>query len=77
MILELNGIVSKEEDLVEAPKILDESRVSMMRYYKDTGGIYFYLEKYGRQVYDDRIVEPLKDPSDKASAFTTRLLYVV
>lgn len=36
LILEANGIVSKEEDLVEASKILDKSGVSMMRYYRDT-----------------------------------------
>lgn len=31
LILELNEIVSKEEDLLEAPKILEEFGVSMMR----------------------------------------------
>lgn len=46
MILDLNGIMSKKEYLVEAPKILDESGVSMMRYYKDTDGVYYYLERH-------------------------------
>ncbi|CAI8597995.1 unnamed protein product [Vicia faba] len=67
MILKINGIKSKEEDLVEAPKILDECGVSMMRYYRDTDGMYYYLEKSGRKVYDDKIVEPIKDPSNETS----------
>lgn len=36
LILKTNGIVSKEEDLVKASKILDKSGFSMMRYYRDT-----------------------------------------
>ncbi|KAI5397880.1 hypothetical protein KIW84_063625 [Lathyrus oleraceus] len=65
MILEINRIMSKEEDFEEAPKILDESGVSMMIYYRDTNGVYHYLEKYEQNVYDDKIVEPVKDPSDE------------
>lgn len=41
LILEVNEIVSKKEDLVEAPKIFDEFGVYKMRYYKDTHGDYF------------------------------------
>lgn len=55
LILELNGIVSKEEDLVEAPNISNEFGVSMMKYYKDSDGV------YDIQVYDDRIVKSMKD----------------
>lgn len=68
MILELNGFVPKEEDLVEVPKILDESGVFMMRYYWDTNDIYYYLEKSDRKVYDDRIVELVKDHTDEVGA---------
>lgn len=39
IILEINGIVSKEEDMVEALKILDEYRVSMTMYYRDTNNV--------------------------------------
>lgn len=45
LILELNGIVSMEENLLEAQKILEKSRVSLMRYYRDKDGVYYYLEK--------------------------------
>ncbi|CAI8592039.1 unnamed protein product [Vicia faba] len=66
MILEINGVVSKEEDLVGASLIMDEYVVSKMRYYRDTTGMYYYLEKYGRKSYDDQIVEPKKDSNDEA-----------
>ncbi|XP_050919155.1 uncharacterized protein LOC127136662 [Lathyrus oleraceus] len=46
-----------------------------MRYYKDIDGVYNYLEKSGRKVYDDQIVEPVKDPSYEASASGTGLLF--
>ncbi|KAL5057062.1 hypothetical protein RYX36_028666 [Vicia faba] len=45
-ILEVNMIVSKEEDLTRAPKILDYGGVSKMRYYKDSNGDYYYLKEY-------------------------------
>lgn len=54
--LGVNCIVSKKEDLVKAPKILEESRVSKMRYYRDTDCDYYYIEEYGRKIYDDNIV---------------------
>ncbi|CAI8600464.1 unnamed protein product [Vicia faba] len=76
MILEINGIKSKEEDLVEAPKIMDEYRVSMMRYYSETDGVYYNIGKYGRKVYDDKIVERVKDPSYEASGSSFGLLPV-
>lgn len=66
MILEINGIASKEAALVEAPKILDESVISKMRYYRDSKGDYYYLEQSGRKIYDDKVVEPTKDPFVKA-----------
>lgn len=70
MILEINGIMSSKDDLVESPKVLDEYGVSMMRYYRDTDGVYYYLEKSGRKIYDDKIVKSLKGPSNEASVFT-------
>lgn len=72
--LEINGIVSKEEKLTEAPKILDYGGVSKMRYYRDSNGDYYYLEEYGRKIYDDKVMEPSKDPFVEApgssSSFT-------
>lgn len=49
----------------------------MMIYYRDTNGVYYYLEKYGQNMYDDKIVEPVKDPSDEAGASGTRLLFTL
>ncbi|KAL5054387.1 hypothetical protein RYX36_035069 [Vicia faba] len=57
MILEHNDIKSKEEDLVGSPIYVDESVVSKMQYYRDSYGIYFYLEKSARRVHDDKVVE--------------------
>ncbi|KAL5072979.1 hypothetical protein RYX36_011963 [Vicia faba] len=74
--IEISGIKSKEEDLVEVPKIMDECRVSMMRYYSETDGVYYNLRKYGRKVYDDKILEQVKDPSYEASRSSSSLLSV-
>lgn len=38
MILELNRIVCKEEDLIESPKILDYGGDAKLRYYRDNNG---------------------------------------
>ncbi|CAI8592780.1 unnamed protein product [Vicia faba] len=73
-ILEVNGIVSKEEDFVEDLTIMDEYRFSMMRYYIYIDGVYYYLEKSGRQMYDDRIMETVKDPSNEVGASSYGLL---
>ncbi|KAL5053598.1 hypothetical protein RYX36_034280, partial [Vicia faba] len=54
---EINEIKSKEEGLVGAPLSLDESLVSKIRYYRDTYGIYYYLNKLGRKIYDDKVME--------------------
>lgn len=62
--MEINDVVSKDEDLVEAQKFLDEYGVSVMVFYRDTNGFYDYLESYGRKVYDDQIVESVRDPSN-------------
>lgn len=52
--------------MTEDPKILDYGGVSVMRYYKDPiNGSYFYLEEFGRKVYDDKIVESPRDSSVK------------
>lgn len=32
-----------------------------MRYYKDTNGEYYYLEDSGRKIYNDKIVELVKE----------------
>lgn len=47
--------------MLEAPKILEESEVSMMIYYMDTNGVYYYLEKLGRKIFYGQIMEPKKD----------------
>lgn len=77
LILELNGVMSKEEDILEAPKILEESRVSMMRYYRDKDGVYYYVEKPNRKVCDDRIVGPEKSSTNKASSSDVGVLFAV
>lgn len=61
MILRLSGIECKDEHLTESPKILYYGVVAKMRYYKDLNGDYYYLEDSGRQVYDDKIVEHVKE----------------
>lgn len=61
MILELNVIVCKEKELIESPKILDFGNVLKMRYYRDSNEDYYYLEESGRKIYDDKIVEPVKE----------------
>lgn len=65
LILNVSGIVSKEEDMVESQKIMDYYGVSKMRYYRDPDGDYYYLGEPGRHVYDDKVVEPIKNPSDE------------
>lgn len=67
LVLEVIGIKSKEEDLVETHKIMDHCGVYKMGYYTDTNGEYYYLKESSRKVYDDKIVEPVKDPSDEPS----------
>lgn len=53
----------KENDLTKDHEILDYGGVSKIRYYMDSiDGSYFYLEVYGKKVYDDKIVEPTRDP---------------
>lgn len=76
LILEVNGIVSKKEDLVEAPKILDESIVSNMRYQRDTNADYYYLEESGMKIYDDKVMEPVNDPSDESSGSSSSFLSI-
>lgn len=44
MILQLNGIEWKDEELNESPMILDYGAVAKMRYYKDLNVDYYYLE---------------------------------
>lgn len=61
MILELNGIVCKEEELVDSPKILDYGGIAKKRYYKDTNGDYYYLEDSNRKIYDNKVMEPVKE----------------
>ncbi|KAL5054383.1 hypothetical protein RYX36_035065 [Vicia faba] len=60
MVLELNGIKPKEEDLMGAPICIDESVVSKMRCDTYSDGIFYYLEKSVRKVYDDKVVESRK-----------------
>ncbi|KAI5442053.1 hypothetical protein KIW84_011209 [Lathyrus oleraceus] len=68
-------IVFKEVNLVEAPKILYYSGVSKMRYYMDIDGDYYYLEESGKKVYDDKVTDPINDPSDEAGGSSSGLLY--
>lgn len=44
MILQLNGIECKDEDLTESPKILDYGVVAKMIYCNDLNGDYYYLK---------------------------------
>ncbi|KAI5422239.1 hypothetical protein KIW84_045634 [Lathyrus oleraceus] len=57
MILEINRIVSKEEDLTEAQKIIDYGSVPKMRYYRDSYGDYYCLKEYGWKIYNDKLDE--------------------
>ncbi|CAI8612604.1 unnamed protein product [Vicia faba] len=75
LILEVNDIVSKLEDRLKAPKIMDYFGVSNMRYYRDTNGDYYYLEEYSQKVYDDKIMDLIKDPSNDASGSFSSLLF--
>ncbi|KAL5057831.1 hypothetical protein RYX36_029435 [Vicia faba] len=63
------------EDRLKAPKIMDYFGVSNMRYYRDTNVDYYYLEEYSQKVYDDKIVDPIKDPSNDASGSFSSLLF--
>lgn len=76
LILDLNGIVSKEEDMLEAPKILEESEVSMMICYMDTNDVYYYLEKLGRNIFYGQIMEPKKDSIVESGSFDVGVLSV-
>lgn len=69
IILELNDIVCKEEELTESPKILDYGVVKKIRYHRNTNGDYYYLEDSGRKIYDDKIVDPIKEAAETASPF--------
>lgn len=67
------GIKCKEQELTESPKILDYGDVSKMRHYMDLNGNYYYLEDPGRQIYDDKIVEQVKETADTVGPFATGL----
>lgn len=43
---------------------------------EQTLDVYYYLEKSGRQLYDDQIMVQMKDPSDEADASGTGLLSI-
>lgn len=61
-ILEVNGIMPKEDEDFFTPNILNYGGVSKMRYYRDSEeGSYFYLEESGIKVYDDKIIDPSVD----------------
>lgn len=53
--LELNGVTSAEEDLVEASKLVDSTAIKLMCYFQDDNGVYYYLDNIGRYVYEDII----------------------
>lgn len=59
-ILELNGVTSAEEDLVEASTLVDSTAIKLMRYFQDDKGVYYYLDNIGRYVYEDIIYFPEK-----------------
>lgn len=46
-----------------------------MRYYMDIDGDYYYLEESGKKVYDDKVMDPINDPSDEAGGSSSGLLY--
>lgn len=56
MILQLNDIECKEEELIKNPNILDHGIVVKMRYYMDLSGEYYYIKDSDRKIYDDKIV---------------------
>lgn len=62
--------------MVEAPNILDEYGVSMMRYYRDTDNLYYYLEKLGWKVYDGKIMELEKSFTNHVGSSGVGLLSV-
>lgn len=61
MILQLNVIKCKYEDLTESPKILDYGVAAKMRNYKDKNGDYYYLKDSGWQIYYDKILKHVKE----------------
>lgn len=52
MILHLNGIECKEEELIESPK---------MRYFRDLIGDYYYIEDSGKKINYNKIVKHGKE----------------
>lgn len=55
MILHLDGIECKEEELIESPK---------MRYYRDLIGDYYYLEDSGKKINYNKIVKHDKEAAE-------------
>lgn len=47
----------------------------MMRYYCDKDGIYYYLEKLGRKVYDGRIVGPEKSSTYEVGSYDVGVMF--
>ncbi|KAL5055995.1 hypothetical protein RYX36_036677 [Vicia faba] len=71
LLLEVNGIVPKEDDQFLTLTILDYDGVSKMRYYRDSDDdSYFYLEDSGKEVYDNKIVGPPVDHIVASSSST-------
>lgn len=69
MILQMNGIECKNEDLTESPKVIDYNVVAKMRQYKDLNGNYYYLEDSGIHIYDGKIVEHEKKAAETTGPF--------
>ncbi|KAI5430597.1 hypothetical protein KIW84_034983 [Lathyrus oleraceus] len=68
MILQLNGIEGKKEELIESLMILHYGDVSKKSYYMDYTGDCYYLDTSGRRIYDDKIVE--KEPPETNGSST-------
>lgn len=68
MILLLNGIECKDEELTESTKILNYGVVAKMRYERDLNvDYYYYLQDSGRHIYDDKIFEHVKEAFETTS----------
>lgn len=67
LVLERNGVLSYEVDLIKAPKSFDVHAMQQMRYHQDNKDEYYYQDEFC-MIYEDRFIFYEKVPMNTFSA---------
>lgn len=70
LVLERNGGLSYEVDLIKAPKSFDVHAMQQMRYHQDNKDEYYYQDEFC-MIYEDRFIFYEKVPNEYVLYKTT------